>query len=205
MSELDLRSRAMYLYASSNGKMAKRRIADCVGVSAGTISRWAREDGWNTLQETVVSIDGEKMNLHDAEIDLSDVLPNETCRIMNRVEHMSSAEILWQLILLQYTAIIRAQRALFASDECLTVENKALSKDEINSSEPWVRNKFLLEAQSKAMNVLSNMLAKFEDYRRRELVNEEYTTRVEILKSKLGELEKQDPNITVISNIPRAT
>ena len=48
MSRSELRERAFNMYLSGEGRVTKKQIADALSVSPATVSRWAKQDGWDS-------------------------------------------------------------------------------------------------------------------------------------------------------------
>ncbi|MFQ6391361.1 phage terminase small subunit [Priestia aryabhattai] len=109
-------------------------------------------------------------------------MPEETLEIMEEIKERSPTDMLWDQITLQYTAIIRAQRIMYVKDQDdLTRELKKekseishdIDKDGNNISLPtyieheyelqfaWDKHATFLNAQSRAMSTLSNLIKQF--------------------------------------------
>ena len=79
---------------------------------------------------------------------------------MKVIQNSSGEEILWQNILLQYAAIIRAQQLMDVENKnILRMEKREIDESEMMAREwenhsPWERYKIFLDTESKAMNCL---------------------------------------------------
>lgn len=86
-------------------------------------------------------------------------LPQETQEIMDQLSLSEPADIIWNNIMIQYTAIIRAQKIMFVNDQ------QDLSKETSGESYAlqyaWDKQANFLKAQSRAMATLSNLIRQF--------------------------------------------
>lgn len=106
-------------------------------------------------------------------------LPKESLEIFTEVATMSPADILWQNIMIQYTAIIRAQKIMLVESKEDTTEWEKRRKGTWELSEngsqvfvpteiekeiqfSWDKQSSFLQSQSRAMATLNNMLRQFE-------------------------------------------
>lgn len=128
-------------------------------------------------------------------------LPEEMLEIMTELNEMTPADMIWQNILIQYTAIVRSQKIMFVRNESDDINNITSVKmnpsytDEkgnpvkIEESREWhlayERHEKFLSAQSRAVTTLSNLIKQFvalsdeADERRLNL---------EIMQAKLNEM-----------------
>lgn len=99
-------------------------------------------------------------------------LPSETNDIFNELINIDPADILWNNILIQYTAIIRAQKIMFVTDKEEMI--KEIKKEKEASGEKswseekewefqfsWDRHASFLNAQTRAMGTLGNLIKQF--------------------------------------------
>lgn len=208
MKKSELKDKAFCMYLNSGGKMTKKEIAQLLGVTVRTVFNWSSKDSWDSMLGVLTEKDLSKPD-GLAQASVLELLPKQTAQIMSVIEQSSAVDILWQNILLQYAAIIRAQQLMHVEGEnILSIEKKHIDENEISASEwenitSWDRYKTFLETQSKAMSVLTNMLNKFEDYKRKGLVNEELSAKIDIIRYKANELTRDFGDIKVVSEIPR--
>lgn len=204
-----LKDKAFCIYLNSGGAITKKEIAQRLGITPRTVSNWSKEGDWDSMLNVLTNDDTDK----PCDLKASSViglLPKQTAHIMSVIDGSSAVDILWQNILLQYAAIIRAQQLMFVdNDEILSLEKRHINDGASYANEwenitPWARYKDFLESQSKAMNVLCNMLNKFEDYKRKGLVNRELVAKIDLIKHKTGAMTREDTNLTVVTCIPRA-
>lgn len=208
MKKSELKDKAFCMYLNCGGNITKKEIAQHLGVTVRTVFNWSRRDSWDSMLELLAGKNASKPS-ELAESSVLDLLPKQTAQIMNVIEQSSAVDILWQNILLQYAAIIRAQQLMYVeSENILSIEKRHIDENAVSACEwenitPWDRYKTFLDTQSKAMNVLTNMLNKFEDYKRKGLVNEELSAKIDIIRHKASELTQESGVINVVSEIPR--
>ena len=208
MKGSDLKEKAFCIYLNSGGGITKKEIAQRLGVTPRTIQKWSKDGAWDTMLSTLTANDDTPSELNASSV--IGLLPRQTAHIMSVIDGSSPVDILWQNILLQYTAIIRAQQLMYVDGgDILSLEKRHIDNgenvaDEWENIMPWDRYKVFLESQSKAMNVLCNMLNKLEDYKRKGLVNRELMAKIDLIKHKTSAITDNSGSVTVISNIPRA-
>jgi Uncharacterized conserved protein len=112
----------------------------------------------------------------------SKYLPAESVEIMQNIQDRSPEDMIWDQIMIQYTAIIRAQKIMLVQDhDDLTKELKR-KKDSDTTEEreyelqfAWDKQANFLMAQTKAMAELRNLIKQFvsiadeQDERRKKL------------------------------------
>lgn len=129
----------------------------------------------------------------------SKYLPEETLDLMKEISEKNQLDILWEQITIQYAAIIRAQRIMYVEkkDEMI----KELKKEETSEygqkieyefQFAWDRQATFLNAQSRAMGELRSLIKQYESMVNSnwDIVTEEQKTRLEVLKSKIVNNEK---------------
>lgn len=206
-----------------------KEIAEKHDVSVSTVKSWAsrywKKKGCN-LKEKVATdkkrgapignknATGPPGNKHAEKFGFfSKYLPEETRELIEEIQTKDEIDILWEQISIQYAAIIRAQRIMYVKDKNEII--KELKKEE--SSEygqktewefqfAWDRQATFLNAQSRAMSELRNLIKQYDSIvnNNLELVTEEQRLRIDKLKAEVGKLNnKQDNNITI--NVVRAS
>lgn len=104
-------------------------------------------------------------------------MPKEVLDIMTKLHTMTPADMIWQNILIQYTAIIRAQKIMYVRDEYDNYSNvtgvklNPMFEDKdgqpvkVEESREWHmaydRHEKFLTAQSRAITTLSNLIKQF--------------------------------------------
>ncbi len=140
----------------------------------------------------------------------SKYLPEETLEIMQEIQKKDPLDMLWENITIQYTAIIRAQRIMYVTEKEEMI--KELKKEKEYTSESgggsetewefqfaWDRQATFLNAQSRAMAELRNMIAKYDELLKSGLATEEQKLRVEKIRAEIDKIKegKGDTNIRV--------
>ncbi|MBK4752688.1 hypothetical protein CU013_2017 [Enterococcus faecium] len=165
-----------------------REIAEKYDVSISTVKSW-KSRYWS--KEKVATKDATIPNNKGAPEDnknavthglFANWLPSETLEIMNEVATSKPEDILWNNIMIQYTAIIRAQKIMYVDYEgSLSKEVSKWSSSDSGSSEEyaiqyaWDKQANFMNAQSRAMSTLSNLIKQFiniadeKDERRKKL------------------------------------
>jgi len=133
-------------------------------------------------------------------------LPPEAMEIMQEIEAKSPIDMLWDNIMIQYTAIIRAQQIMFVKDR--EDKTKEMKKDmdigtEYDIQHAWDKQATFLSAQSKAMSTLQSMIRQYEELLPDSLATEEQKARIALLKSKVPNKDGIDPNkqITALADL----
>lgn len=128
-------------------------------------------------------------------------LPDETLAIAAELAYKSPIDMLWESITLKYAAIIRSQKIMYVYDEHdNTTILQSVSQSETSKS---VTHKIytaadkqaaFLNAQSRAMTTLNQMLKQHDELCRSGQVTEEQRLRVEKLKSELASKNSDERN-----------
>lgn len=106
-------------------------------------------------------------------------LPQETMEIMNDIEAMQPADILWMNIKMQFASIVRAQQIMYVEDindrtetlKKLKVENietreghtQIPIEKEYEIEQAWNKQATFMQSLSRSMAELRNMLKQFRD------------------------------------------
>lgn len=211
-----LRDEAYRIWIESDKKKPLKDIAEELGVSASTIRKWKSEEKWSgeskrnapNEKERYDSMRGNQNakgntgnryarpplgNQNAVSHGLfSKHLPNETRELMQELFTSDPIEILWNNIMIQYTAIIRAQKIMFVKDEFDTtssvtrVDISPMVVD-IKTGKPvqtsehreyqyaWDKQANFMNAQARAISTLANLIKQFvaiadeQDTRRKKL------------------------------------
>ncbi|CAI6292127.1 Putative ATPase subunit of terminase (gpP-like) [Bacillus subtilis] len=146
----------------------------------------------------------------------SKFLPEETLSIMEGIHERSPVDIIWDQIQIQYAAIIRAQKIMFVSDKgemikelkkkkSILSETNEVEEEEYEFQFSWDRHATFLNAQSRAMAELRNLIKQFdelahaEDERRLKL--EHMRLNIDKKKLEIEELTEEDKpfEITIVN------
>lgn len=235
------RDEAFEIFKKHNGNIQNREIARILDVPEKTISGWKSKDKWNeklngVLQKNERSTPkkrggqpGNKNALGHGPPKgnqnalkhgfFSKYIPEETLEIMGMLEEKSPADLIYDQIMIQYAAIIRAQQIMFVSDQddltkelrkeknTLT-ENMEVSEKEYEVQFAWDKHATFLNAQSRAMSELRSLIKQFnelahEDDERR-LKLEQMRLNIEKTEAEIKELTKEndeESKVVIVNDI----
>ena len=172
--------------------MKYKDIAEKYNVSLNTVKSWKTRNGWNRKEgapDKKVCTQKEKgahkkkggqpgnKNAagHGAPPEnknaekhgfFSKWLPAETMEIMQEIEERSALDLLWDQIIIQYTAIIRAQKLMFVKDQ-QDKTTEIVSSSDMGTSwdiqQAWEKQEKYLSAQSRAMTTLNGLIKQYEE------------------------------------------
>lgn len=147
-------------------------------------------------------------------------IPTATKNIIKETAEcgISSLEILWTNIQIQFAAILRSQKIMYvkSKNEMIkelkktkvekeivnnkkTKENEGIEtykEEEFEFQFAWDRQATFLNSQSKAMTTLQNMISKYEEmlHKNWDLATEEQKLRVDMLKTQIKGLTNNEDN-----------
>lgn len=193
------RDEAFRLWIETNGKKKLKDIAAKLGVSDSQIRKWKNEDNWNKFlngnvtkskrnvtKRTRGAPKGNKNALgNDGGAPIgnqnavthglfSKYIPKETLELMGMLEEKSPADIIWDQIMIQYAAIIRAQKIMFVTGKYEMIKELKKEKNRVTDNEEstetewefqfaWDRQAAFLNAQSRAMSELRSLIKQFNE------------------------------------------
>lgn len=168
--------------------MKYKDIAEKYGVSVSTVKSW-KSRHWNkeevaTNHPKVATEGGKVATMKPRESRngspplrnqnarthglFAKYLPDETKELMDELSFSEPSDILWNNIMIQYTAIIRSQQIMYVSDiDDLSKEESSYSSGAEGHSESyavqyaWDKQANFLKAQSRAIATLSNLIKQF--------------------------------------------
>lgn len=183
------RDEAYQIWLKSKGNKLLKDIAKEVGVASSTLRKWKSQDNWDN--ETKRSAPNKKER-YEAMKDNQNAkgnpggkappgnknavthglfakwLPEETKEIMDTLQDRNEADMLWDSIMFQYTAIIRAQKIMFVTDQDDMSKELKKEKESLEFQEKeyeiqfaWDKQERFLNAQSRALSTLSNLIKQF--------------------------------------------
>lgn len=124
-------------------------------------------------------------------------LPAESLEIMEQLKERSPLDIVWDNIMIQYTAIIRAQQIMYVRDR----DDKTIERIEEKSGnvwgekwevqQAWDKQANFLQAQSRAMSTLQSLIKQYEELCRQGDADEEQRLRISKLKGEVALLEQK--------------
>lgn len=133
----------------------------------------------------------------------SKYLPEETMDIIQEIREKDPLDILWENITIQYAAIIRSQRIMYVTNKDEMIKELKKEKEYTNEfgggSETewefqfaWDRQATFLQAQSRAMAELRNMIKQYDEFVKSGLGTEEQRLRIEKLKAEIDKVKDPD-------------
>lgn len=228
------RDEAKNIWRASGKTKALKDIADELGVAASTVRKWKSTDRWDDELKENAPIEKERYDSlrknqnavgnhggaapphnHNAVTHglFAKWLPDETSDILQVVEQQSPADIIWQNITLQYTAIIRAQQIMFVQDQS-DMSNEVSSIGNVESYDvqyAWDKQATFMAAQSRAMGTLGSLIKQFvaiadeNDIRRKRITLME--AQVDKAKAEVAQLKRDSdrdnlPLPTFVDDVP---
>ncbi|MCU9614098.1 phage terminase small subunit [Caldibacillus lycopersici] len=226
------REEAFEIWKNSDGKKKLKDIAGELELSDSQIRKWKNEDQWDKKLKSNVTnsksnvtkrtrgapkgnqnaIGNEggapKGNQNAVTHGLfSKYIPPETLELMGMLEEKNPADLIWDQIMIQYAAIIRAQKIMFVTDKYEMI--KELKKEKQSSSQSgssweeehefqfaWDRQATFLNAQSRAMSELRSLIKQFNDLAHendeRRLKLEQMSLNIEKTKAEVKTLSKTE-------------
>jgi uncharacterized protein YjcR len=212
--------------------MKYKAIAEKYAVSINTVKSWKKRHGWNRdmgapkaerahpnrggappgNQNAVGNKGGSapKRNKNAEKHGLfAKYLPAESLAIMEQLQNRAPLDILWDNIMIQYTAIIRAQQIMYVKDRddstTTLIEEKDgnVSGQKWEVQQAWDKQASFLTAQSRAMTTLQGMIKQYDELLKTDLATEEQKARIDVLKSKVPNKDGDDPNaqITALADL----
>ena len=214
------REKAFQIYKENKGNITSQQIADILNESVKNIQFWRSADSWSKKYNPKGGAPLGNTNANGAPCKnqyarkhgfYSKLMPAETYDIFTEVEDMSPLEILWTNIKIKYAAILRAQKIMFVKNiDDKTIEIKkqksqfdyvgekgskhleeVYSEKELEIQYAWDKQANFLQAQSKAMSTLTNMIKKYDEmlHANWESATEEQKLRIERLKQRIENKE----------------
>ena len=219
------RDRAFEIYREHGGNITNRAIAEILGEDEKVVAVWKSRDRWNVVQQSAESCTTNKPKAHGGQPGnqnavghgaplrnrnaekhglFSKWLPAEAMEIMQAIEAKSPLDMLWDQIMLQYTAIIRAQNIMYVRDKNDLTKEISMAGDGVTAwdvQQAWDKQAKFLQAQSTAMKTLNGMIKQYEEMLRSDLATEELRMRIAKLKAETGRLTGEGLDTEDISEI----
>ncbi|MDP4096878.1 phage terminase small subunit [Paenibacillus sp. P96] len=125
-------------------------------------------------------------------------LPDETREILQQLETRSPLDMLWDSIVIQHAAIIRAQQLMYVRDQQDTTTTLIEEKNGDSSysqawevQQAWDKHAAFLQAQSRAMATLQSLIKRYEEMCRQGLADNEQQLRIQKLKGEVALLDQK--------------
>lgn len=195
------RDKAFEMWRDSNGSMQLVEIAVHLGVKDSLVRKWKNQDKWEEqLNGNVTNGKGNVTIKKGAPKGNKNAVGNsggaapkgnsnavthgffrrifpddeETLAIVDEIGMKSPIDMIWENIVIQYTAIARAQKLMFVRDQDdMTKElkkEKNVSSEKMDTTEveyeiqfAWDKHANFLQAQSRAMVALQGLIKQFDD------------------------------------------
>lgn len=191
------RDKAHEIWIQHNGQITNREIAKILDVDEKKIAVWKQRDGWNVVQQKTNNVVQQKKKqggqpgnrgnpnpktkfakrnkAAEKHGFLSKYLPKESMDIIEGIKNKSPADMIWDHIMIQYAAIIRAQKIMFVEDKDELIKELKRRKESYSpnggSSEEeewefqfaWDRHATFMNAQSRAITELRTALRQFDE------------------------------------------
>lgn len=212
--------------------MKYKAIAEKYGVSLNTVKSWKKRHGWSREkgapatdrvhpnrggappgnQNALGNHGGAPGGNKNAEKHglFAKYLPAESLAIMQQLQTQAPLDILWDNIMIQYTAIIRAQQIMYVKDRDDSTTTKISETNGDKSwgekwevQQAWDKQATFLTAQSRAMTTLQGMIRQYEELLKSDLATEEQQARIDLLKAKVPNSNPKDFNnqITALAEL----
>lgn len=220
------RDRAFQIWLESEGKISNREIAGQLGIPEKTVGAWKAKDGWvakrngvlQTKERSTPKVSGAPKGNKNGAGNIGGGAPAgnsnaathgffrrifpddaETHAIIGDIVEMNPLDILWQNIVIQYTAIARAQRIMFVDDRKAHTQVLKRRKDSENAEErewefqfSWDKQANFLQAQSRAMKTLEGLISRYEDLLPLSPKAEEHALRIQKLQAEIAKLKRDE-------------
>ncbi len=139
-------------------------------------------------------------------------LPEDTFEMIKEIETRHPLDILWDNIVIQYAAIIRAQKIMYVKskeemikelkkEEKSVFEGGSTEKTEWEFQFAWDRQATFLNAQSRAMGELRSLIKQYDEmlHNNWDMATEEQKLRISKLKGEVDKLngDKNDESIKI--------
>lgn len=201
--------------------MKYKEIAEKYGVSLNTVKSWKQRHGWERKKgahkpkrvhtnkggapkgnKNAVGNRGgpggppgnDKAVTHGF---FRKFLPAESLEIMEQLQTRSPLDIVWDNIMIQYTAIIRAQQIMYVRDRDDKTIEKVEEKDgnvigeRWEVQQAWDKQATFLQAQSRAMTTLQSLIKQYDELLKTELATEEQQLRIAKIKGEVALLDQK--------------
>ena len=231
------RDKAFEIYKEHGGNIENRQIAKILNISEKTVGGWKCKDQWHDKLNGVLQKNteyskrkkgGQPQNKNskghvssvpkgnkNAESHgfFSKIFPPETMKVVQDIMIKDPLDMLWENIIIQYTAIARSQRIMdVKSKEEMIKElkkSKVKTKDRntqkisTNESEKeleyefqfaWDRQATFLKAQSRAMSELRSLIKQHDEmvHNNPDMATEEQRLRMEKLRAEIEKVRNPD-------------
>ena len=193
---------ARELYLNGGERLSLVEIARRVGRPSSTVRDWKRQEAWDRQLDIRI---GDNKPLPAMQYGLYAV-PKKVRGIMEAAQGLDEKTLLWEVILYQYAAIVRAQELMYVRDGD---DTRFLARGENGEGayEPhaaWDRHAAFMQAQSRAVATFNNSLKAYQQLMVGVHTADAREQQAQLLKQKVKRLtEVQSPQIHIHTHIPR--
>lgn len=237
------RDKAKQMYLESKGTAKLKDIAAELNVSDSQIRKWKNQDKWeDVLKVTLPNKDELNSNVtkrkkgaqpknknskgHVSSVPegnknaeshgfFSKIFPPETMEVVQDIMIKDPLDMLWENIIIQYTAIARSQRIMDVKNKeemikelkksKIKTKDRSTQKTSSNESEKeleyefqfaWDRQATFLKAQSRAMAELRSLIKQHDEmvHNNPDMATEEQRLRMEKLRTEIEKVKGDDKN-----------
>lgn len=214
--------------------MKYKEIAEKYGVTLNTVKSWKQRYGWNREKgahkqkgvhtkkrggqpgnQNAIGNSGGAAPIGNSNAVTHGLfqkyLPPESLEIMEQIEKRKPIDMLWDNIMIQYTAIIRAQKIMHVTDKNEMIKelkkqkfevvdtstkdensfSQVVTEEEFEFQFAWDRQATYLQAQSRAMATLQSMIRQYEELCRQGHADNEQQLRIQKLKGEVALLDQK--------------
>lgn len=121
-------------------------------------------------------------------------LPEESFLIIQEIQEQNPLDLLWDSILVQWAAIIRAQKLMYVKNQKDHTRSKVgytegkVTGEKWEVQHAWDKQEQFLNAQSRAINTLGQQIERYDKLCRSPLATEEQKQRIAKLKAEVENL-----------------
>lgn len=234
------RDKAFEIYKEHGGNIENRQIAKILSEDEKKIAVWKQRDKWvdelNVVQQTneccttkrkkgaqpknknskghVSSVPKGNKNAESHGF-FSKIFPPETMEVVQDIMIKDPLDMLWENIIIQYTAIARSQRIMDVKNKeemikelkksKIKTKDRSTQKTSTNESEKeleyefqfaWDRQATFLKAQSRAMAELRSLIKQHDEmvHNNPDMATEEQRLRMEKLRTEIEKVKGDDKN-----------
>ncbi|APM41382.1 phage terminase small subunit [Clostridium kluyveri] len=234
------RDKAKQMYLESGKTLLCKDIAKVLNVSESQVRNWKAQDNWDNKNKVAQSNGnscatkrkkgGQPQNKNskghvssvpkgnkNAESHgfFSKIFPPETMEVVKDIMIKDPLDMLWENIIIQYTAIARSQRIMDVKSKeemikelkksKIKTKDRSTQKTSSNESEKeleyefqfaWDRQATFLKAQSRAMSELRSLIKQHDEmvHNNPDMATEEQRLRVEKLRVEIEKVKNPDDN-----------
>ncbi|KAA8676187.1 phage terminase small subunit [Clostridium sp. HV4-5-A1G] len=231
------RDKAFEIYKENHGNIDLVKIAEMLSLSPGTIRGWKNKDKWDSKLNGTLQKDMERSKRkkgaqpknknskgHVSSVPkgnknaethgfFSKIFPPETIDIVEDIMVKNPLDMLWENIIIQYTAIARSQRIMDVTEKSemikelkkskVKTKDRSTEKTSTNESEKeyeyefqfaWDRQATFLQAQSRAMSELRSLIKQYDEmlHNNWDKATEEQKLRIEKLRCEVDKVKNHD-------------